>query len=169
MAQTLGPYLNCVRETLKAALCIRDFPSMLVERHNKPEVEIGLTKELILRPIRICRNENERCLIEPSVNSVRVSLAIKQADNVEEILTKMFGRFLTQRAEQFFVLRRKPVEKYDISFLITSKHLEGMWRDKIVDFVVIFMEEIDKEISQMKISLNTRANIVATEFVKAMS
>ena len=30
-------YLNCVRSTLTAALCLRNFPSQIVERHNKPE------------------------------------------------------------------------------------------------------------------------------------
>mmetsp|Transcript_8928 Transcript_8928/g.28367 ORF Transcript_8928/g.28367 Transcript_8928/m.28367 type:complete len:212 (+) Transcript_8928:75-710(+) len=37
MAATYKPYLNCVRSTLKAALCLRNFPSQIVERHNKPE------------------------------------------------------------------------------------------------------------------------------------
>lgn len=167
MAASLAPYLNCVRESLTASFCLRNFPSQVVERHNKPEVEIGVSRELILRPIRICRNENEKCLIEPSVNSVRISLAIKQADHIEEILTAMFSRFLTQRAEQFFVMRRHAVAGYDISFLVTSAHLEIMWRHKVVDFIINFMEEVDKEISAMKIALNTRANIVGTEFIKA--
>lgn len=35
-------------------------------------------KELLLNPVTICRNEKERILIEPSVNSVRVSIMIKQ-------------------------------------------------------------------------------------------
>lgn len=39
-ANTLRPYLNAIRGTLDAALCLRNFPSQTVERHNKPEVEI---------------------------------------------------------------------------------------------------------------------------------
>jgi hypothetical protein len=31
----------------------------------------------------VSRNENEKVLIEPSVNSVRVSIRIKQADEIE--------------------------------------------------------------------------------------
>lgn len=38
-ANTLRPYLNAIRGTLDAALCLRNFPSQTVERHNKPEVE----------------------------------------------------------------------------------------------------------------------------------
>jgi actin related protein 2/3 complex subunit 4 len=44
------------------------------------------------------------------VNSVRVSIRIKQADEIEHILVHKFTRFLTQRAEPFFILRRKPIE-----------------------------------------------------------
>jgi hypothetical protein len=39
-----------------------------------------------------------------------VSLRIKQADEIENILVHKFTRFLTQRAESFFILRRKPVK-----------------------------------------------------------
>jgi actin related protein 2/3 complex subunit 4 len=52
------------------------------------------------------------------------------------ILCDKFTRFLMQRAEQFIIMRRKPVEGYDISFLITHVHLEKMWRHKLVDFVI---------------------------------
>ena len=58
----------------------------------------------------IARNENERVLIEPSINSVRISLKIKQADEIEHILVHKFTRFLEQRAESFFILRRKPIK-----------------------------------------------------------
>jgi actin related protein 2/3 complex subunit 4 len=49
-------------------------------------------------------------LIEPSVNSIRVSIKIKQADEIERILCHKFTRFMMQRAESFVVLRRKPVK-----------------------------------------------------------
>lgn len=128
-------------------------------------------------------------------------------------------RFMMMRAENFFILRRKPVEVrclwgranpawckaatcplarfgstkqpqcrtagratgllwccslppssppqgYDISFLITNFHTEQMYKHKLVDFVIHFMEEIDKEISEMKLSVNARARIVAEEFLK---
>jgi actin related protein 2/3 complex subunit 4 len=75
-----------------------------------------------------------------------------------------------QRAEQFVILRRKPVEGYSISFLITHKHLEMMWKHKLIDFIIEFMETVDKEISEMKINISARARHVArqflTEFVK---
>ncbi|XP_064422275.1 tubulin tyrosine ligase 3 [Latimeria chalumnae] len=166
MTATLRPYLNAVRATLQAALCLENFSSQVVERHNKPEVEVRSSKELLLQPVIISRNEKEKVLIEGSINSVRVSIAVKQADEIEKILCHKFMRFMMMRAENFFILRRKPVEGYDISFLITNFHTEQMYKHKLVDFVIHFMEEIDKEISEMKLSVNARARIVAEEFLK---
>ena len=34
MTTTLKPYLACIRATLDAALCLRNFPSQTVERHK---------------------------------------------------------------------------------------------------------------------------------------
>ncbi len=94
-----------MRATLQAALCLENFSSQVVERHNKPEVEVRWgnhslsphpscvlyfnicsmyvfqyrsSKELLLQPVVISRNEKEKVLIEGSINSVRVSIAVKQ-------------------------------------------------------------------------------------------
>ncbi|RDB23080.1 Actin-related protein 2/3 complex subunit 4 [Hypsizygus marmoreus] len=90
----LRPYLAAVRSTLTAALTLENFSSQvinmlwvltttmftlfqIVERHNKPEVEARGSKEVLLNPLTIFRNENERALVEPSVNSIRLSIKIK--------------------------------------------------------------------------------------------
>ncbi len=125
-----------------------------------PEVEARTSPEVLLSPLVVARNENERVLIEGSVNSVRVSIKIKQADEIEHILVHKFTRFLTQRAESFFVLRRKPVDGYDISFLITNFHTEAMLKHKLVDFIIQFMEEVDKEISEMKLFVRSRLTML---------
>ena len=91
----LKPYLDVIRETLNAALCLQNFASQIVERHNKPEIEVGCAEqrrawplpaitvsappcphrstspELILQPITIHRSEIEYTTIEPAVNSAR--------------------------------------------------------------------------------------------------
>ncbi len=74
-----------------------------------------------------------------------------------------------QRAEQFIILRRKPVDGYDISFLITHAHLENMIKARIIDFVLAFMEDIDREISAMKIAINARARIIASAFMEGVA
>jgi len=156
-----------------------------------------MNKELLLTPVVISRNETEKVLIEGSINSVRISIAIKQADEMEKVLVDRFSRFLAQRADEFLILRRKAIkvrtcraccshilsceigphhariiynlvdmQGYDISFLITNFHCEDMWKHKLVDFIIQFMEEIDSEISGMKLAVNSRARTVATTFLK---
>jgi actin related protein 2/3 complex subunit 4 len=75
---------------------------------------------------------------------------------------------------------------YDISFLITNFHTEEMLKHKLVDFIIQFMEEVDKEISEMKLfvrivstasnlagsdifQLNARARFVAESFLTPVS
>ncbi|CUS24897.1 LAQU0S21e00914g1_1 [Lachancea quebecensis] len=166
MSQSLRPYLTAVRFSLQAALNLTNFSSQVVERHNRPEVEVNNTSaELKLQPMHVSRNEHEQVLIEPSVNSVRVSIKVKQADEIEQILVHKFTRFLEQRAESFYVLRRVPIDGFSISFLITNKHTETMKTEKLVDFIIEFMEEVDKEISEMKLFLNARARFVAEAYL----
>ncbi|GJW13904.1 ribonuclease H-like domain-containing protein [Tanacetum coccineum] len=81
-------------------------------------------------------------------------------NEVENILTKMFLRFLSMRAEAFQVLHRKPLQGYDISFLITNYHYEEMKKQKLIDFIVQFMEDIEKEISELKLAMNTRGRLM---------
>ncbi|KAH3744974.1 ARP23 complex 20 kDa subunit [Pelomyxa schiedti] len=164
----IKPYVTCIKETITAAMCLENFPSQLIERHNKPEVETKMSKELSLNPIIIARTKQEKILIEASINSVRISVALKKIDDLDQILSKRFMRFLTQRAENFLVLRRKPIKGYDISFLVTNTHTESMFKHKLIDFVVQFMEDIDKEISEMKLSVNTRARLAAQAYLKEL-
>ncbi len=63
-----------------------------------------------MNPVIVSRTDKEKVLIEASINSVRVSIKIKQADEIEEILCHKFTRFLMQRSEQFLIMRRKAIE-----------------------------------------------------------
>lgn len=59
MSASLKPYLQAVRYTLDAAICLENFSSQKVERHNKPEVEVRESPELLLNKVVISRNEKE--------------------------------------------------------------------------------------------------------------
>jgi len=85
---------------------------------------------------------------------------------LDTILAKRFLRFLSQRAENFVVLRRKPIAGYDISFLVTNFHTETMYKHKLVDFIIQFMTDIDSEISEMKLAVSGRARTVATTYLQ---
>eukprot|EP01043_Picozoa_sp_COSAG02_P003312 COSAG02_NODE_80_length_40128_cov_591.169002_30_plen_134_part_00 len=71
---------------------------------------------------------------------------------MDTILTQKFTRFLMQRADKFIILRRKAVKGYNISFLVTNAHMEYLIKSKLIDFIIKFMEDVDKEISDMKIT-----------------
>merc|ERR1719245_1003572 len=101
-------------------------------------------------------------MIEPSINSVRVSVKVKQLDEMTSVLVDRYARFLMLRAEQFKILRRKPVEGYDISFLITKAHMETYLKDELVEFIVSF---IDAQVSKLKLDVNNRARKVAGEIL----
>jgi hypothetical protein len=169
MATSQEPYFNCIRATLEAALCIENFPSQIVERHNKPEVEAGTSKELLLNPVTICRTPQEKCRIEGSINSIRISLSFQKNDDLEILLARRYMRFLMQRAEHFLILRRKPVDGFDISFLITNFHTEDMYKDKLIDFVINFMKDIAKEMNDLKLKVTARARLVAKTFLRSFT
>lgn len=120
---------------------------------------------MLLQPLVVARDADQQVLIEPSVNSVRVSLKIKQSDTLESIIVDKFSRFLSMRADEFIILRRAPVKGYNISFLITNFHLETMNKAELVAFVIHFMKEIDSEINVMKLNVNARARVVAGAFM----
>ncbi len=42
-------------------------------------------------------------------------------------------------------------------------------KENIADFILTFLQEVDKEISEMKIGINARARGVAEQFLKSIS
>jgi actin related protein 2/3 complex subunit 4 len=78
MVESLKPYLCLIRDTLDYALNLRNFPSLIYEKINRPQVEVKENLELSLKPLVICRNEEEKVEIEPTINSVRINIVIKK-------------------------------------------------------------------------------------------
>ena len=151
-SQSLRPYLQAVRSSLTAALCLSNFASQTAERHNVPEIEAQTSPEVLLTPLTIARNENERVLIEPSINSIRISIKIKQADEIEHILVHKFTRFLTQRAESFFILRRKPIKvgpsTSACSSLETDIYLLGI-RYLVPDYELPYRRDVEAQAGRL--------------------
>lgn len=161
----LSTYIKQIRAELEKSLCLRNFASQLIERHNKPEVETRSNKELLLEPVIINKNTDERIMIETSINSTRISIRVKQSDELELVLVDRFSRFLEQRAEEFGILRRISIDGYDISFLIIHSHIEDMKKHKLIDFIIHFIEEINSEVNTLKLNVNSRARVVASTFL----
>ena len=170
MAQALTNYLKVIRDTLDSVLNLRYFPSELVERQTHPEVEFQDNAKLLMKPLLISKSEQEKCLVEASINSVRVSIAIKKNQEIEILLTHMLERFLSLRADKFQIMRKKPAfEEYDFSFLITDEHLVKYKKEEMINFILEFIQGIDKEINDMKLAIINQTRIAAAFFTNAIS
>lgn len=133
-------YLKSIRDNLDAVLNLRYFPSPLVERQVHPEIEFQDNPKLLLAPIIISKSEQEHCMIEASINSVRVSICIRKSSEVEALLTHMLERFMTLRADRFEILRKKPIsDAFDFSFLISNDHLLKFKKEELINFMLEFL------------------------------
>ena len=62
-------------------------------------------------------------------------------------------------------MRRKPADpKYDFCFLITEEHLQKYKKEELINFVLEFMQGIDKEIQDMKLAIITSTRQAATYY-----
>ena len=88
--------------------------------HYINQVELRTSSELLNEPVLLTRSDNERCLIESSINSARISFRFKfeDADPIEQILGKKFLGFLMKRAEDYLILRRVPIDVRNIATII---------------------------------------------------
>ena len=162
--------MKTIRDTLDATLNLRYFPSELVERQTHPEVEFQDNAKLLMKPFTISKSEQEKCLVEASINSVRISICIKKNQDIEVLLTHMLERFLALRADKFHIMRKKPAyENYDFSFLITDEHLMKFKKEELINFILEFIQGIDKEINDMKLAIINQTRIAAAFFTNALA
>ena len=162
--------MQTIRDALDASLNLRFLPSQEVERQSHPEIEFAESPKLLMQPITVCRNEMESCLIEGSINSVRVSFSIKKND-IENLLTHMLQRFFALRADKFKIMRRVPVDptKFDFAFLITEDHLAKYKKEELINFILEFMQGIDKEIQEMKLAIINSSRIAASYYSNSLA
>jgi actin related protein 2/3 complex, subunit 4 len=168
MAESLKPFLAILRDTLDYALNLRNFPSQIYEKINRPQVEVSESLELLNNPIIISKNEDEKIEIEPSINSVRINIVIKKHADLEELLMGIYSNYLMNRADKLHILRKKAKEGYDISFLVTNYHLENYKKEEIIDYIVEFVQDLSKEITEMKLIVNSQSRLVSTNFMEQL-
>ena len=162
MVESYKPYLTIIRDSLEQALCLKNFPSQLYEKINRPQVEVRESLELINKPIIISRNESEKVEIETSINSVRVNVAVKKYQEIDKLIVDIYSKYLMNRANQLNVLRKVAKPGYDISFLITNFHLENYKKEDIIDFIVEFIQDFTKEVTEMKMTVNSQSRFATT-------
>jgi actin related protein 2/3 complex subunit 4 len=165
MAETMKPYLSILRETLDYAFDLRMFPSQVYDR---PQVETKESLELVNNPIVVCRNEDERIEIEPSINSVRINIVIKKHSDLEAMLIDVYTNYLMARANKLNIFRKKEKESYDISFLVTNYHLETYKKESIIDYIVEFVQDLTKELTEMKLIVSSQSRLASTNFMEQL-
>lgn len=168
MVESYKPYLAIIRDTLTYALCLRNLPSQIYEKINRPQVEVNESLELVNKPIVITRSEEEKVEIESSINSVRVNIAIKKHAEIETLIVGIYTQFLMNRADKFNLLRKKAKPGYDISFLITNFHLENYKKEDVIDFIVEFVQDLVKEVTDMKMTVNSQSRYVTTYLMEQL-
>jgi len=168
MVESYKPYLAIIRDTLDEALCLRTFPSQMYEKLNRPQVEVKENLELVNKPIIISRNEEEKVEIESSINSVNVNVTIKKHVDVEKLIVNIYTKYLMHRANILNILRKEPKLGYDISLLITNFHLENYKKEDIIDFIIEFIQDFSKEITDMKMTVNSQSRFVTTYLMEQL-
>ena len=162
MVESYKPYLTIIRDTLEQALCLKNFPSQLYEKINRPQVEVRESPELINKPVIISRNEAEKVEIETSINSVRINIAVKKHQEIDKLIVGIYSNYLMNRANQLNVLRKVAKKDYDISFLITNFTLENYKKEDIIDFIIEFIQDFTKEVTDMKMTVNSQSRFATT-------
>lgn len=69
-------------------------------------------------------------------------LQLKPVDKLEGLLRKKQLQFYHRRAEALRILRRKPVEGYDVSLLLTSQHQQQLDKQLLIAFICQLVEDI---------------------------
>ena len=69
-----------------------------------------------------------------------------------------------RRAEALEVVRREPLAGFDVTFLVTSAHLERYSRDLLLEFILKFVGDFHSEIVGLKLGLKARARAVTEAF-----
>ena len=162
MVESYKPYLTIIRDTLEQALCLKNFPSQLYEKINRPQVEVRESQELISKPVIISRNEDEKVEIETSINSVRINVAVKKYQEIDKLIVGIYSKYLMNRANQLNILRKVAKPGYDISLLITNFTLENYKKEDIIDFIIEFIQDFTKEVTDMKMTVNSQSRFATT-------
>ena len=90
---------------------------------------------------------------------------------VETLLSHMLQRFFALRADKFKIFRRKCAnpEKFDFSFLITEDHLQKYKKEELINFILEFIQGIDKEISEMKLAIINQSRMAAGYYAYSLA
>ena len=117
--------------------------------------------------------KREACLIESTSNSVRISFLFKAQANAKTDPLEASILFQWMRSlmvtEHHPLLRKKPIDGYSVTFLVTNRHLAMYGRQRVEEAILSFCAKIDKECSDIKLQVNAQARYVTTALLKAFN
>lgn len=64
---------------------------------------------------------------------------------------------------------KQSLKGYDVSFLITNEHLEKYKKKELIEFIVGFIGNVEKDLSDIKLNIIQQARKSITFFAKAIS
>ena len=101
---------------------------------------------------------------------MRISFAVKK-NEIEHLLTHMLQRFFALRADRFKIMRRVPADpaKFDFAFLITEDHLAKYKKEELINFILEFIQGIDKEIQEMKLLVISNCRTATGFYTQTLS
>lgn len=104
---------------------------------------------------------------------------MKKSDVMDELIAEKLSKMLASRAERFDIVRRKPMhiynqaikgtEDYDISLLIEAQHLETYDKTKLMAVIVEQIETLERDLSEIKLNINTECRVAATFFIRELT
>ncbi|TRY52513.1 Actin-related protein 2/3 complex subunit 4 [Cryptosporidium tyzzeri] len=182
----LLPYLRRLFNTLNREICLFYLPLNLPCMYSVPFIEQEhLTKNLssadnvdisslrkssfnrnnkveLIKSLYVYRHSKEFCYIESCIDSVRVNLKFYFKCEFERRLFNQLTIFMKKNSDYLQLVRKKSIEGFDISFLITN-HILNSYNNKIcitnksnydgqmgkydvIHFILKFVVDIDRQI-----------------------
>lgn len=118
-------FLTAIRQLLRTGLCL-DLCAVSEEGSpDLPIIEVGFPAYAISPPVDIKGDKGETALVERSTNATRVSLSFVAVNElrIQTVLKSLLRDLHAETVKDSSIIRRKPLEGYDLSFLFTYRHL----------------------------------------------
>ncbi|KAH8583675.1 relation to actin related 2 3 (Arp2 3) complex subunit 4 [Cryptosporidium sp. chipmunk genotype I] len=130
---------------------VSDSKKSFFNRDNKVE---------LIKSLYVYRHSKEFCYIESCIDSVRVSLKFYFKCEFEKRLFNQLTIFMKKNSDYLQLVRKKSIEGFDISFLITNHTLNSynkicisnnnvnkqMGKYDVIHFILKFVVDIDRQI-----------------------
>jgi actin related protein 2/3 complex subunit 4 len=97
-----------------------------------------------------------------------MSVQLKRVRDLETWLRSKRIAFMMQRADNIDIIRRKPVPGFDISFLVTARHLQVFDKAALIDFIITLMTEL-ASVNDLKRLISSRGRISSVSITKALT